>query len=68
MEGEEMKMNVELINANDVFKDNNNGLIYGIQEIDRNGYYGDYTEWFETEGLRAKVIAENNMIIGCDEE
>ena len=54
-------MNVELVNAEDVFQDDNNGLVFGLQEVDEDGYYMDYIEWFETEAERDKTITEYDM-------
>ena len=48
------------INAGDFFDDDNNGLIYGLQEdVD----FPEYVEWFETEEEREKVIKENKMVV-----
>ena len=49
-------MKVELINSWDIFGDNNDGFIYGIQEINENGM-GDYCEWFKTKEERKKVCS-----------
>ena len=35
----------EYIHARDVFKDDNNGLIYGVQDISD---FPDYMEWFDS--------------------
>ncbi len=51
-------MKVEKVNANDVFKDNNNGFIFGLEEVGDNI---DYIEWFKTEEEREKVIKENKF-------
>ena len=50
-------MKVELVNAYDVFSDDNNGLIFGLQEED----LGGYVEWFKTEEERKEVIKNNKM-------
>lgn len=51
-------MKVEKVNALEVFEDNNNGLIYGLQEVDD---FPGYIEWFATEKQREKVIKENKF-------
>ena len=51
-------MKVEKINAEDVFKDNNNGLIYGLQDVSD---FPFYMEWFKTEEERDKTIKLNKM-------
>ena len=52
-------MKVELINAWDIFGDNNDGFIYGIQEVKENGEYGEcYCEWFKTKKERDKVTSK----------
>ena len=50
---------VEKVNATDVFKDDNNGFIFGLAEH----HLGNYVEWFKTEEEREKCIVENNMIV-----
>jgi hypothetical protein len=51
-------MNVELLFAKDVFKDDNDGFLFGIQELDD---FPAYIEWFKTEKERDKVIKENGF-------
>ena len=55
-EDDESVMKVELVNARDVFDDDNNGLIYGLQEINDCGCIGDYVEWFATEEERKEAM------------
>jgi len=53
-------MKVEKVNASDVFEDNNNGLIYGLEEVsDSVGY----CEWFKTEQEREDNIKQYNILI-----
>jgi len=52
-------MKVELVNARDVFKDDNNGFIFGLQEVDEDAV--GYTEWFRTELERDKVVKDNML-------
>lgn len=49
-------MDYELIDANDVFDDNNDGFIYGINWLDDNGENIVDCEWFRTEEERQEVI------------
>jgi hypothetical protein len=51
-------MKVEKINAQEVFKDNNEGLIFGLQEVSD---FPAYIEWFKTEEEREEVIKLNKM-------
>jgi len=51
-------MKVEKINANDIFKDNNNDFIFGLQEVSD---FPAYIEWFKTEKEREKIIEENKF-------
>lgn len=52
-------MKVEKINALDVFDDDNNGLIFGLEEVNNN--FPSYIEWFKTEAEREKVIKINKF-------
>lgn len=45
----------ELVNAEDCFDDNNNGLIYGIHWLDEDSNVVD-CEWFSTEEERQNCI------------
>jgi len=56
-------MKVIKVRAEDYFKDNNNGLIYGLEEVKDSGDFPDYIEWFETEEERNKTIKDNNMMV-----
>ena len=51
-------MKVELINSWDIFGDNNDGFVYGIQEISDKEGIGDYCEWFKTKKERNKVCSK----------
>lgn len=51
-------MEVEKINAGDVFDDNNDGLIFGLQDTSNTPFY---IEWFKTEEGREKVIKKNKF-------
>ncbi len=51
-------MKVIKVNAKDVFEDDNNGLIFGLQDLDD---FPNYIEWFKTEEERQKAIEENNF-------
>lgn len=53
-------MKVELLNAREVFKDINNGFLFGVQEVSD---FPDYIEWFKTEKERDNCIKENNMVV-----
>jgi len=54
-------MKVRLIDAREVFKDSNNGYLYGIeQENDGNC---DYIEWFKTKKARDNTIKKYKMKI-----
>ena len=49
-------MKVIKVNACDVFDDDNEGYIYGLeQSIDDEGVC-DYVEWFKTEKVREEII------------
>jgi len=50
-------LKVEKVNARDVFKDDNHGLVFGLQEVE----LGDYVEWFATETERDATFKENQM-------
>ena len=52
-------MKVEKVYARDVFKDNNNGLVFGLQEAEDDAV--GYVEWFATEEEREATIKENEM-------
>jgi hypothetical protein len=49
-------MKVYKINAKDVFDDDNNNLIYGLESDDLS-----YIEWFKTKKEREEVIIKNKM-------
>lgn len=53
-------MKVEKVTAQEVFKDNNEGFIFGLME---NSDYNpcEYVEWFKTEEEREQTIKENKM-------
>ena len=51
-------MKVFKINSLDVFKDDNNGFIFGLEEV---GDSVGYVEWFKTEEEREKTIKENKF-------
>ena len=51
-------MEVEKIRAEEVFKDKNNGLVFGLQDTSD---FPFYIEWFKTEEEREKVIRENKF-------
>ena len=51
-------MKVIKINAYDVFKDNNAGFIFGLEEANNNI---SYIEWFKTEKERNEIIKKYNM-------
>jgi len=55
-------MKVEKVKAQEVFKDNNKGFVFGLME---NADYGScsYVEWFKTEEERERVIKENKMVV-----
>jgi len=53
-------MKVEKVTAQEAFKDNNNGFIFGLQQ-NEDEMPCDYVEWFKTEKERDKVIQENKM-------
>lgn len=42
-------------------EDNNDGLIYGLEEV--NDDFPAYVEWFKTEEEREQTIKDNNMIV-----
>jgi len=48
-------MDYELVDANECFDDNNDGLTYGINWLDEDGNVMD-CEWFATEGERQEAI------------
>lgn len=48
-------MGYELVDAKDVFDDDNDGLIFGINWLDDDGVIVD-CEWFATEDERNEVI------------
>lgn len=50
----------EFIDAGDVFKDDNHGLLYGLQEA---GEFPAYCEWFATPEERELCVLKNNMHI-----
>lgn len=54
------KMNCEYIYAFDVFKDNNDGFIYGVQEL---GDFPAYIEWFKTLEELEYNTRKNNLFI-----
>ena len=51
-------MKVVKVYAKDVFDDDNNGLLFGLEEQDD---FPAYVEWFVTEQERENTIKENNM-------
>jgi hypothetical protein len=51
-------MNVIKINAKDIYENDNNGFIYGLEGI---GEYKEYIEWFKTEQERNNTIDLNNF-------
>jgi hypothetical protein len=53
-------MKVEKIDAREVFKDDNEGLIFGLQEVNDYGDLG-YCEWFATEEERNDCIRKHDM-------
>lgn len=50
-------LRVEKVHARDVFKDDNHGLVFGLQEVDM----GNYVEWFATEEEREANIKKYVM-------
>lgn len=51
-------MEVEKIRAEGVFRDKNEGFVYGLQEISD---FPAYIEWFKTEKERDKTIKKYKM-------
>ena len=56
-------MKVNKINACDVFDDDNNGFIFGLEESAEDV---GYVEWFKTEEDREKEIKINNFEVEND--
>jgi len=55
-------MKVEKVNARDIFDDDNDGYIFGLQEVeDFKGNAVGYIEWFKTEKARNKAIKLNKF-------
>ena len=52
-------MKVYLVDAVTTLGHDNDGLSFGLEEINM----GDYVEWFKTEQERQKTIRENKMTI-----
>jgi len=48
------------LNACEVFEDDNEGLIFGLESVDEN-HNIDYVEWFKTEEERDNCIKENGF-------
>lgn len=54
-------MKVRLIDAREVFKDSNNGYLYGIEQENEGNC--DYIEWFKTKKARDNTIKKYKMKI-----
>jgi hypothetical protein len=52
-------MKVILVDALDVFDDDNKGFRFGLEQTNM----GDYVEWFKTEKERETEIKKHKMII-----
>ena len=55
-----MSMKVYKTYAKDVFDDDNNGLLFGLE---KKGNSPSYVEWFATEQERENTIKECNMVV-----
>ena len=53
-------MKVIKINAMEVFKDNNEGFIFGLEDTND---FPDYIEWFKTEKEREETIKKYKMVV-----
>lgn len=50
-------MTYEYVDASQVFDDNNNGLVYGVNYIDDSNEIAD-CEWFATEAERENAVKD----------
>ncbi len=55
-----MRQLYNLVNAKDVFNDNNNGLTYGIEWLNEDGSVAD-CEWFTSNEERMNSIKQVNQ-------